>query len=99
MTLGQIAVLVWAVEKLSPKKEPQTEEKRQRKSTVIDTEAVKLWNWGLWLVLVTVAIAVVINLFIFDHPFFAGGFGGIALYVLSFPVKTVLKEQDEAVEK
>ena len=95
MSTGQIVVLVWAINKLLPEKQQNGEpEKKQIKNTVVDMDAAKQWNWGLWLFWVITAIVAVVCLIIANHPFIAGCIGGLALFVLSIPVRTILKEEN-----
>jgi len=99
MTFSEIAALAWALDILSPKKEPPViKERKQKTKTVFDEEAAKSWNWKLWLSVVVAFIVAFIWLIIAHHPLFAGIVGGIGLFViklLPFPTKTILEEKEE----
>jgi len=90
MNLGQIAVLVWVVEKLSPKK--------QEKPVGYEAEfiAPSVWSRRIgFIVFMIVVIAALVCLFA-ERFFLALFFGIFAFHLLFIPYIKVVKKQEPA---
>ena len=93
MNLGQIAVLVWVIEKLSPKKE-----KPVKKITTDDFERIPstIWEWRITTIIFLIAVVAAIA-FLFSGRFFSAFllvFFGLIIWVLPL-FKYQLKKQGQ----
>jgi len=90
MNLGQIAVLVWVVEKLSPKV--------QEKPVGYEADFVTPSVWGRRIGFIAFMVAVIAALVcLFSGRFFLALFFGIfALHLLFIPYIKVVKKQEPA---
>jgi len=89
MDLGQIAVLVWAIEKLSPRKEEPKGKVRE-----IAFKAPSVWGRKIGFILFLVAIITAIVLLLSGRFFFAFFAGFMAPFALIIPcVKSVSEKE------